>query len=448
VAEADVIAPVRLVVANPDASEALQRQVAQEVPFVVRHAPQVLGEREAMLRKRIDGARRNFLTHVRRADFESGSFARVINEISGRSPREMPFEQLAPLWARGASDAAIIERLLQPLREVMAKPIVRNKTDVPLPLEGSVQLLPTQSLIEAPTARELEHPGQVIPAAKVITLWRARRLVETYFSAGEESMARFTASFIQINAVPDPATTELLRARRTEGVAVNETFEAAQVIVRKGQTIDRKALNALSMMREKSLIGALQTRLEQEQTLAGQIKGQTRLIAASLGLVCVVMVLILWRLRPRPSTALVALPANPSFSGPEANALPSGEKDESWRTRALVAEGKAARAQQAIRSGAMGWLREKIFRTLSSQRAELLDAQRKAETEMLELEARLQQLHAPLQERIAAYEQRIEELEKELAAKGEENRELIGARITVARQHLSTERERGRFAAN
>jgi hypothetical protein len=61
---------------------------------------------------------------------------------------------------------------------------------------------------------------------------------------------------------------------------------------------------------------------------------------------------------------------------------------------------------------------------------------------MHELEQRLEHLHAPLQERITAYEQRIEELEKDLAAKGEENRELIGARINVARQHLSMERER------
>ena len=33
-------------------------------------------------------------------------------------------------------------------------------------------------------------------------------------------------------------------------------------------------------------------------------------------------------------------------------------------------------------------------------------------------------------------------------AEGEENRELIGARINVARQHLSMERERRRFGIN
>jgi len=287
-----------------------------------------------------------------------------------------------------------------------------------------------------------------VQVGKVLSLWRAKRLVETYFPSGQEATGRFAASFMRFNAVPDPATTELLRVKRMDGVAVNDTYDAGQVIVRKGQSIDRKALNALAMMREKSMIGVLQSKLEQEQTVAVQIKSQTKLIGAVLGAVCVVLVLILWRLRSRPSTALATLPAQPALPGGETNALASGEDDASWRSRALVAEDKAARAQQAIRSGAMGWMREKVFRTLSHQRAELLDAQQKAEVEMRELEQRLEQLHAPLQERITAYEQRIEELEKDLAAKGEENRELIGARINVARQHLSMERERRRFGIN
>ena len=93
-------------------------------------------------------------------------------------------------------------------------------------------------------------------------------------------------------------------------------------------------------------------------------------------------------------------------------------------------------------------MHEKVFQTLFRQRAELLSVQQKAEAEMHELEQRLEQLHIPLQERISAYEKRIAELEEELAAKGEENRELIGARISVARQQLSLERERGRMAAS
>jgi hypothetical protein len=443
VAEADVVTPVALVVINPEATEALKKKVAEEIRFVVRQAPQTLTAVENELRESVAGVRRSFMTSLRPADLESENYARVIREISAGAPKDLPFDKLAPLWARGQAEDSVVNSLLQPIREVMVQPIVNNKTDTPLPTNQPVRLVAVKDLEAMPTLRELDSPGQLIQAGKVLSLWRAKRLVETYFPAGQEGMGRFASSFVRINAVPDPASTELLRARRMDGVTVNDTYEPAQVIVRQGQTIDRKALGALAAMREKSMIGTLQTKLAQEQTVAVQIKSQTKLIAMSLGILCVVLLLILLRLRARPSMALVTVPANPALPGvEEPNALPAGDGSDEWRSRALVAEGKAERAQQAIRSGVMGWMREKIVRTLFSQRAQLLDAQQKAEAEMNELEQRLEQLHAPLQERITAYEQRIAELERDLAAKGEENRELIGARINVARQHLSMERER------
>ncbi len=87
---------------------------------------------------------------------------------------------------------------------------------------------------------------------------------------------------------------------------------------------------------------------------------------------------------------------------------------------------------------------------LFQQRKELLSTQQRAEAEMQVLEQRLEQLQAPLQERISAYEKRITELERDLAVKGEENRELIKAKILLAKHQLAVERERGgsRFGVN
>src|SRR3954470_18793904 len=98
-------------------------------------------------------------------------------------------------------------------------------------------------------------------------------------------MGKFAAAFVRINAYPDPELTDILRAKRMEGVTVNDTYDAAQVIVRKGQAIDRKTLSALAVLREKSLIGTLQTKLEQEKSVAGQISHQTKWIAAALAIV-------------------------------------------------------------------------------------------------------------------------------------------------------------------
>lgn len=455
VAKEDVITPVRLFVMNPDATDALKQKVALQVPIVVRRTPESADEAEQDLRQSIATARTKFMAALQGAlhdrapnvaDLDLPAGTSAIQEVGRESPQDLPIDKLAPLWVLGASDGPFVENLLRPLREVMAQPIVGNKTESALPANQSVRLISVKSASERPAAPELESAGVTVSAGKVISLWRARRLVETYFPAGQEQMGRFAGSFVRVNAYPDPGLTVILRDRRLEGVTVNDTYEAAQVVVRKGQTIDRKALSALAVLREKSLIGTLQTKLEQEPSVAGQIAEQTKWIAGGLGVVCLALILIFLRLRARPATTLLPVLANPALPGSEQKALPGDAGEDEWRSRALMAEGKAERAHAAIRSGVLGWMRERILQTLFRQRAELLSVQQKAEAEMHELEQRLEQLHIPLQERISAYEKRIAELEKELAAKGEENRELLGARISVAKQQLSV--ERGRFAAN
>ena len=59
---------------------------------------------------------------------------------------------------------------------------------------------------------------------------------------------------------------------------------------------------------------------------------------------------------------------------------------------------------------------------------------------MAEMERRLSELHAPLQERLRTYEARIADLENALVAKGEENRELIKAKIDLLRKQLEAAR--------
>ena len=448
VAAADVITPVPLVVLNPEATEILKQKVAEQVHLIVIHNAGVIAESEAALREKVASARILFMSALRREDLDAPPYTRVIQEASRRAPKDFPFDQFAPLWVRGQPDEAVIGRLVQSLKDAMAQPIVRIKNDTPLATVAPVRVVSVKSLNPPPGVADVENAGQVLPSARIITIWRARQMVEAAFPANEGAMGRFAASFLQVNAAPDVKLTELLRAQRMEGVAHNDRYEPAQVIVKQGQTIDRRALSVLAVMREKSLIGTLQVKLEQERTVVGQIKHQTTWIAGSLAGLGIILIGVLWLLRSRPSTSLSPILINPGLESRDAYALPPGSEAVAWRNRAIAAENKAERAQQAVRSGFMGWMREKVVRSLFHQREELLSVQQKAEIEIRELEQRLEELHAPLQERITAYEQRILELEKDLAAKGEENRELIGARINVARQHLKVERERSGYSSN
>ncbi len=448
VAREDIVAPVAFRVVNPEATAALRQRVAQEVRFVLRHTPEAAAEAERELRTRVETARTRFrelLTAAlggrtpRAADAGTMPYSRVLSRLAREEGRGLPLDTLAPRWLGGEADETLLAEWLRPLRDVMAQPILASRVDDGLPSGQPVRLVTVRSLDQAPTPAALDQAGPPVAASSLLSVTRARRLIESHFPADQIEVGRYVASHVRFNAVPDPEATEALRARRMEGVTANDSFEAGQLVVRRGQRIDRAALAALAAMREKSVIGTLQSKLAAEQSVAGRITQQTYWIAGGLLGVGAILALILWRLRGRPSTALVTA---------EGANLAGGAGDGVWRDRALIAEGKAERAQQAIRSGVMGWMRERIFQNLFRQRERLLTAQEKAEQEMRELEQRLGQLQAPLQDRIRAYERRIEELERELADKGEENRQLIGARIDVARQQLRMERERGGFGAN
>ena len=78
----------------------------------------------------------------------------------------------------------------------------------------------------------------------------------------------------------------------------------------------------------------------------------------------------------------------------------------------------------------------------------MIEVQHEAAEEMAELAKRLEAVQTPLRERLQAYEGRIAELEKQLAKKGAENRELIKAKIDLTRRQLKTERARGQVELN
>ena len=89
-------------------------------------------------------------------------------------------------------------------------------------------------------------------------------------------------------------------------------------------------------------------------------------------------------------------------------------------------------------------LRDKFVYALLFQRRQLIATQQQAAAELAALEARLEKMQAPLQDRIKAYEGRISDLEKELAERSAENRELINATIALAKQRLEEEKSGAR----
>ena len=81
----------------------------------------------------------------------------------------------------------------------------------------------------------------------------------------------------------------------------------------------------------------------------------------------------------------------------------------------------------------------RLVQALYGQRESLIDAQVKATRRMVELEERIARAQTSVERKIAAYEGRIGELESQLAAKEEENRELLRANFQLAKKALEVE---------
>jgi hypothetical protein len=87
-------------------------------------------------------------------------------------------------------------------------------------------------------------------------------------------------------------------------------------------------------------------------------------------------------------------------------------------------------------------MKDRLFRGVASQRAHLLLTQQAGATQVAELEQRLVKIHSQMQKKFGAYERRIAELEKEVLAKEQINRELLEAKAQTMKQELVTARIR------
>jgi DNA anti-recombination protein RmuC len=249
---------------------------------------------------------------------------------------------------------------------------------------------------------------------------------------------------------------------------VDDHFDAEQIIVHRGETINAKTQAALVELNEKLMPGVLtqqiaaeradeqreeeqaelaQQQQQQAQTDAQHVRAQAAtmqqqaqlaqsqareirlrdewLAAACVG-ISVAALSILWlSLRQRRSAGGLAAAMVPA-TFPRTSA-----------GQTVVSAEFAPHLAQAVK--------EALVRELAAQRRELLSAQQIANAEIAELTRRLDQLQTPLQERLRAYETQIQLLEKTLAARTEENRELLKMKIEMMRKQIEAERCRVDF---
>jgi hypothetical protein len=325
--------------------------------------------------------------------------------------------------------------------------------------------------------------GRLVTLTSVTTVTRLRDLFRRAFPQPEQNMARGVAKFLQTNCELDAGLTQQTRDRDTCELVVVDHYDAGQVIVQRGEIIDAKTQGALGQLNEKltatrlnSQLAVQREQIQQEQTQAQReqaraeaehatalktrdqqlnlqsqnLAARTRnewLLAALAG-ISVVALAAFWLLarsrRREPSLQSAhgerlqrVLARNrrsePSLLPERAEKLPLPPQDF---------------FQASLNPQVAQILKEAVVQGLAAQRSELLQAQHAAAAEIGALVRRLDELKAPMQDRLRSYEDRIGELEKDLAERNAENRELLKLKIEMIRQQLETERARNRVDFN
>lgn len=471
----DVVAPAPLMVVDATATEALKQKEALKVPAIFFYHPGVADEVEQSFRTRFSTVRSNFFDAMgavyqrKRLNpqwLNSTRFKTLSTTFRRQHPAFPQLTNLIAIWATGKlEESDVIENALAGrLREAMGGPIRADALPPDIKLGAHVRILTVTNQGEAFTFEFAEQRATMLHRTNFLTLNRARLEFQQLVPSTERGQAKFLASFLKPNCVLNEELTVQSRRRQVDPLYVADRYEAGQIIARRGQKVDAKTLAALEQL--NSTYSQTPHPGDDTPVKEAWMNRVNSWWWAGLGLAGAGLIVGAWQLLIRKRKAISILPARVAGEGAAAGIVSCPSCDENivipaeavenmssgtptWRQRALAAEQRVDRAHAAIHAGVFPhlaeWLKQKFVRGLFAERQQMLDAQRSAASELVEMEQRLDELHTPLQERLHAYEKRIAQLEKSLAAKGEENRELLKVRIQLTRQQL--ERERGRKTA-
>ena len=450
--DADIVAPEKFLLVNEQGTDALRQRETARMPMVARYYPGAADEAEVALRKSFTDARNNFLNlvetqfHRQLPDKNvTDDFLQQVISYPGQD-KSFPLNlTLAGLWARGESDEAFLNGLTSRLHDAMKQYILPAQVPDGWKTGSGARLIALTNADIIPTPQMVEEKGFTVTRSNIVSFTRVRTDFRATFDEEDHAWANYAVEFLKENCAPDVKLTEAVRAYRTAAIQMGDTYQAGQVVVKRGAVVTAKNLAAIQKVSELS---APKVAPVVQKPVAAPVAPTAPPVAApavavpsnnngplwfALGAVSLLSVIALWLLlgvRRRPAVSL--LPAQMDMEAGGLSSTPAGGRD----LRDIVAPHLAR------------LLTNKLVRKLIAQRADLMLMQQQVAMEIAELEKRLEQVHAPLQERLSAYEKRIHELEAQLAVQTEQNKELIKAKIEGVKQQMENARAKNRLKFN
>jgi hypothetical protein len=460
--EEDVVATSKISVVDPEGTQALKEKEALRVPVVVRYYTNAADELEARFRQEFARTRENFLEAINKSFGHRTLTAEELSSLKFDS-LAMLFQKQnnlfplstnrAALWATGDSDEGYEASLASTLRQMMAAPIRPEPLQDNFKLSANNRLIPVGRTSEIVTEEEARDTKRNFARTNFVTLAVVKKNLQAFFGPDEREVGKYLAALVKPNCVVDEGITQKLRDKRTEGLWSVVDFEPGQIVAQRGQVIDKKIKAAIDQLKEKVVVVQLQELQAKQQAAVGELQ---QLVAADKAKGARSQEHVMWLVGALAGVVLILAVATWQLARRRhpVSMLPAtvGGDAGDWQQRALVAEQRTEKLQSAARAGLIAhlsqWFSRMLTQRLISERRLLIETHDNAAAEMTALEARLEKVQAPLQVRLAAYEHRIVELEKELAARGEENRELLKAKIEMMRKQLEAERAKNRLEFN
>ncbi|HEY3760643.1 MAG TPA: hypothetical protein VGN23_02745 [Verrucomicrobiae bacterium] len=495
VADADIKASVPLDVIDAQATAALKSSEALKTPAIFESYPGATNEITRAFLAVFSNARIDFVDAIQRTyqqsiltngAIESADFGYFVTAFDAKYKTFPITASLAAAWARGGNGEIEEGRYLGMLLQAMSQPL-RPDGELTFVLGDTVRLVPANVTGKKTSLNDAAR-GQLITSSGIITLSQACAQLESNFSEEEQPFARALAAMLKADCAPDKDLTQLARDRAIAGLVVDDHYDAGQLIVRRGETVNAKAKAALDELNEKLMPGVLtqqiaaekaqeqhqeeqaqhaqeqaelaqqqqqeaqkerdlaQTDAQRERAQAAAMREQALvaqsqerdirirnkwLIGACAVISAIALVVLLLSLRQRRVVAPV--PGVATMPEATTSLIMPGTPG----TQTVVPAEFAPHLAQAVK--------EALVQELAAQRREMLSAQQAATSEIGELVRRLDQLQIPLQERLHTYETQIQQLEKALAVRTEENRELLKMKIEMMRKQLEVERRQVDF---
>jgi hypothetical protein len=427
-ARVDVVATVALVVLDPEKTEALQQKEAQRLPVIYRWNTNTTARALENLREAFATNKQDFAATIERTfnrqtiperALTNQRYRRVVGNFQNTHKGFPLSSNLARAWAIGDNDAEHMAPFEERLQVAMTRFIRPNQQPDEAKIGWQVKMIPTDGV--API--ESTEVGRVrgVNRSNVVGVTKFRQEFRNSFPQEQKAMGRFLAPLIRANCFPEAALTHEARQKQIGHLSSVNRYEQGDVIIRAGDVVtsgtkaaldEFRARLAMLRGREPVIVPALPAPPLAPWWWAG---GATVFAIGAA-------IFFWWRARRRvASLALV-----PESVGPETVA--------------------ALRNDPVIRARLIEHLTrvlgQSVVQRLFAQRGQLIDTQREATAQTAELEQRLEKVQTNVQERFRVYETRIAGLEKELAAAEEQNRDLIRAKIALAKQELEAERAR------